>query len=59
MNLDVPLAVKGVDNDLLNPIRNWEDSESYAVYEERLVNQFKTNFKKFDVSEAIVSAGPK
>ena len=59
MNLDVPLAVKGVDSDLLNPIRNWEDSESYAVYEERLVNQFKTNFKKFDVSEAIISAGPK
>lgn len=59
MNLDVPLAVKGVDRDLLNPIRNWEDSESYAVYEEKLVNQFKTNFKKFDVSEAIISAGPK
>ncbi|MDC0076368.1 phosphoenolpyruvate carboxykinase (ATP), partial [Gammaproteobacteria bacterium] len=59
MNLDVPLAVKGVDRDLLNPIRNWEDSESYALYEEKLVNQFKTNFKKFDVSEAIISAGPK
>ena len=59
MNLDVPLAVEGVDKDLLNPSRNWRDSESYAVYKEKVVNQFKTNFKKFDVSEAIISAGPK
>jgi len=59
MNLDVPLAVQGVDKDLLNPSRNWGDSESYAVYEEKLVNQFKANFEKFDVSEAIISAGPK
>jgi phosphoenolpyruvate carboxykinase (ATP) len=59
MNLDVPLAVEGVDKDLLNPSRNWGDLESYAVYEEKLVNQFKTNFEKFDVSEAIISAGPK
>ena len=59
MNLDVPLAVKGVDKDLLNPSRNWGDLESYAVYEKKLVNQFKTNFEKFDVSEAIISAGPK
>ena len=59
MNLDVPLAVEGVDKDLLNPSRNWGDPESYAVYEEKLVSQFKTNFEKFDVSEAIISAGPK
>ncbi len=59
MNLDVPLAVEGVDKDLLNPSRNWGDLESYAVYEKKLVNQFKTNFEKFDVSEAIISAGPK
>ena len=59
MNLDVPLAVQGVDKNLLNPSRNWGDSESYAVYEEKLVNQFKANFEKFDVSEAIISAGPK
>ena len=55
-NLDVPLAVEGVDKDLLNPSRNWGDLESYAVYEEKLVNQFKTNFEKFDVKADIVSA---
>ena len=59
MNLDVPLNVAGVDSKLLNPIKNWEDPSLYKSYEDKLVNQFKDNFKKFDVAEAIVSAGPK
>tara|TARA_X000000368_G_scaffold79554_1_gene59551 strand:+ start:783 stop:2312 length:1530 start_codon:yes stop_codon:yes gene_type:complete len=59
MNLDVPLNVAGVDSKLLNPIKNWEDPSLYKSYEDKLVNQFKDNFKKFDVGEAIVSAGPK
>ena len=44
---------------LLNPIKNWKDPSSYAEYEEKLVNQFKDNFQKFNVSEAIVQAGPR
>ena len=59
MNLDVPLNVTGVDSKLLNPIKNWEDTSLYKSYEEKLVSQFKENFTKFDVAEAIVSAGPK
>ena len=59
MNLEVPLSVKGVDPKLLNPIQNWEDPSLYKSYEDKLVGQFKENFKKFDVAEAIVSAGPK
>ncbi len=59
MNLEVPLNVDGVDSKLLNPINNWEDPSSYSSFEEKLVNQFKENFKKFDVSESIISAGPK
>ena len=59
MNLDVPLNVAGVDSKLLNPIKNWEDPSLYKSYEDKLVNQFKENFTKFDVAEAIVSAGPK
>ena len=59
MNLDVPLTVEGVDSALLNPIKNWEDPSSYAEYENKLVNQFKENFKKFDVSQSIVDAGPR
>jgi phosphoenolpyruvate carboxykinase (ATP) len=59
MNLEVPLNVDGVDSKLLNPINNWEDPSLYSSFEEKLVNQFKENFKKFDVSESIISAGPK
>ena len=59
MNLNVPLSVDGVDSKLLNPINNWKDPSLYQSYEEKLVNQFKENFKKFDVAEAIVKAGPK
>jgi len=59
MNLDVPLNVAGVDSKLLNPIKNWEDPSLYKSYEDKLVNQFKENFKRFDVAEAIVNAGPK
>ena len=59
MNLNVPLSVDGVDSKLLNPINNWKDPSLYQSYEEKLVNQYKENFKKFDVAEAIVNAGPK
>ena len=59
MNLDVPLNVEGVDSSLLNPIKNWSDPSSYAEYENKLVTQFKDNFKKFDVSQSIVEAGPR
>ena len=59
MNLNVPLNVEGVDSALLNPIKNWSDPSSYTEYEKKLVTQFKDNFKKFDVSESIVEAGPR
>jgi phosphoenolpyruvate carboxykinase (ATP) len=59
MNLNVPLEVNGVESKLLNPIKNWADPSSYAEYENKLVIQFKDNFKKFDVSESIVEAGPR
>tara|TARA_B100000214_G_scaffold95457_1_gene66156 strand:- start:10013 stop:11542 length:1530 start_codon:yes stop_codon:yes gene_type:complete len=59
MNLEVPLNVEGVDSKLLNPVRNWADPSSYKEYENKLVSQFKENFKKFDVSESIVKAGPR
>ncbi len=59
MNLEVPLNVEGVDSKLLNPVKNWQDTSLYNSYEEKLVTQFKENFKKFDVAETIINAGPK
>ena len=58
INLEVPKEIEGIESNLLNPIKNWENKESYYVYQENLVEEFTENFKRFDVSEAIVKAGP-
>ena len=58
LNLDVPVQVDGVDTELLNPVNTWEDKEEYQKYLNDLINKFQQNFKKFNVSPEIVSAGP-
>ena len=59
LNLEVPAELEGVDSKMLNPIKNWNDPDSYNEYEAKLVAQFKENFQKFDVSQSIVEAGPR
>ena len=54
----MPLKVDGVDSNLLNPIKTWEDKESYKKTLSKVVNEFNENFKNFDVSDGIVKAGP-
>ena len=58
LNLEVPLAVDGVETDLLNPINTWEDKDEYRKYLNDLISKFQQNFEKFDVNPEIVSAGP-
>ena len=58
LNLEVPLEIDGVDPKLLNPIETWNDKDEYARYLKDLISKFQENFKKFDVSPDIVSAGP-
>ncbi len=58
LNLSIPKSVNGVNSKLLNPIKNWDDKSKYQKQLEDLVSQFQENFKKYDVNQEIVSAGP-
>jgi phosphoenolpyruvate carboxykinase (ATP) len=58
LNLEVPVAVDGVDPKVLTPKETWSDHAKYDEYLKNLIEQFQDNFKKFSVSEAIVAAGP-
>ncbi len=59
LNLDIPVEVPGVDSALLNPSATWSDPQAYHHKAQELIAQFVENFKKFDVSESIVAAGPR
>ena len=58
MNLSYPLKVAGVDSGLLNPRNTWADPIDYDNTAQELAKQFVTNFGKFEVSNAIIKAGP-
>ncbi len=58
LNLDIPLAVDGVDSQYLNPRETWQDKDAYDAQAKNLISQFINNFKKFEISEEIVKAGP-
>lgn len=58
LNLEIPLAVPGVEDHYLNPRKAWSDTEAYDQQAEKLVRLFIENFTKFDVAQSIIDAGP-
>ncbi|WP_133405255.1 phosphoenolpyruvate carboxykinase [Parashewanella tropica] len=59
LNLNIPVAVSGVDNELLNPVNTWNDKGEYQKYAQQLAKEFTDNFAKYSVSDAIKQAGPR
>jgi phosphoenolpyruvate carboxykinase (ATP) len=53
---DVPVAVAGLDAQILNPRETWADKAAYDATARKLVQQFIDNFAQF---EAYVDAGVK
>jgi phosphoenolpyruvate carboxykinase (ATP) len=57
---EVPVAVPGVDVDILNPRDTWADKEAYDATAEKLVNLFNDNFAKFlpHVDQSVRDSAP-
>ncbi|GAB3383786.1 phosphoenolpyruvate carboxykinase [Spongiibacter taiwanensis] len=59
LNLTIPKAIPGVDEKYVNPRKAWADSEAYDKEAAKLAALFQQNITKFEVSDAIIAAGPK
>ena len=58
LNLNIPTAVAGLDDDILNPRNTWSDKTAYDEAAASLAAKFQDNFKRYDVTPEIVAAGP-
>ena len=59
LNLYIPKELEGVESNYLKPRDCWESKDAYDQECEALSQKFKDNFKRFDVPQEIIEAGPK
>ncbi len=57
-NLRIPRSILGINSKLLNPRNTWKDAARYDEKAKLLINEFIENFKQFEVSDAVLNAGP-
>ena len=58
LNLYYPTHIEGVDPQFTNPKAGWGNDGAYEEQAHQLATLFTANIKKFDISEAIIAAGP-
>jgi phosphoenolpyruvate carboxykinase (ATP) len=56
--LHIPVSCPGVPAEILNPRNAWADKNAYDRQAADLAARFQANFKQFDASEAVRTAGP-
>ncbi len=59
LGLQIPVRLEGIDANILNPKKAWAEPAEYDKCAQELIGKFADNFAKFNVSEAIKTAGPK
>jgi phosphoenolpyruvate carboxykinase (ATP) len=59
LNLHYPASIPSVDQQYVDPKAGWGDDEAYEAQAAQLAELFVKNIRQFEVSDAIVSAGPK
>ncbi len=56
--LNIPKAIHGVDDSVLNAKKTWKDQDAYDKQAKKLAGMFIDNFKKFDTSSDLIAGGP-
>ncbi len=54
----IPKTCSGISSAMLNPQETWSSKAAYHQQAQLLIQEFQANFEKFNVSDAIKTAGP-